>query len=88
MSTAVALTPLADPKARDLRLLPVFIVTSSAATNSVKTASTWSNPARTLIISELGFVYFFTRTDARKAVPVFSVSLVPYQGVRHLTSRA
>lgn len=65
----------------DLRVRPVFIVTSSAATKSVKTASTSSNPARTFIISELGFVYFFGSTEAKKAVMVFLVSLAFYQGM-------
>jgi hypothetical protein len=57
------------------QVLPVRIVTSSAATNSVNTASTWSNPAKTFMISELGFAYFFVRTAAKKAVRVYSVSL-------------
>lgn len=72
-----------------LQVRPVFIVTSSAATKSVKTASTRSSPAITFMISELGFVYFFGRTDARKAVIVYFVSLVPKQGITSkLTSRA
>jgi hypothetical protein len=62
--------PLHASRKMALQVLPVRIVTSSAATNSVKTASTLSSPARTLIMSELGFVYFFERTDARKAVMV------------------
>lgn len=47
------------------------MVTSSAATKSVKTASTWSNPASTVIISELGFGYFFGRIQARNTVAVY-----------------
>lgn len=49
---------------------PVLIVTSSAATKSVNTASTSSSPAITLMISELGFGYFLGSTEARKAVIV------------------
>lgn len=58
-----------------VHVLPVFIVTSSAATKSVKTASTSSSPARTFIMSELGLLYFFGSTEAKKAVIVFLVSL-------------
>lgn len=57
-------------------VLPVLIVTSRAATKSDTTASTWSSPARTFMISELGLEYFLERTEARKAVMVFAVSLV------------
>src|SRR4051794_4785164 len=72
-----------------LQLLPVLIVTSSAATKSVKTASTSSNPARTFIISELALVYFFERTEVRKAVMVWNHQprLVPRDALG-LTSRA
>lgn len=63
---------------RRLHVIPVLIVTSSAATKSVNMASTWSNPANTFIISELGFVYFLGRTEARKAVMVYIVSLASY----------
>ena len=58
-------------------------MTSSAATKSVNTASTWSSPAITFMISELGFVYFFGRTEARKAVMVYSISLVSSMKGRH-----
>lgn len=66
-----------------LHVRPVRIVTSSAATKSVKTASTESSPAITFMISELGLVYFLGRTELRKAVIVFYflVSLVPSQGI-------
>ena len=59
----------------NLQVLPVFMVTSSAATKSVNTASILSKPAMTFIMSELGFVYFFGRTDARNAVTVYDISI-------------
>lgn len=43
---------------------------SRAPTKSVKIVSTWSSPARTAIISELGFVYFLGRTAEKKVVRV------------------
>lgn len=43
---------------------------SSALTKSVKTWSTWSSPASTAIISELGFVYLLGRTAEKKVVRV------------------
>lgn len=64
-----------------LHVRPIRMVTSSAATKSVKTASTKSSPAITFMISELGFVYFLGRTEERKAVIVFLVSLVSNQGI-------
>lgn len=72
----LSLAMLISCSSPDLQLLPVLIVTSNTATNSVKTASTWSSPAITLIISELGFVYFLGSTAERNAVMVCSVSLV------------
>jgi hypothetical protein len=42
----------------------------------------------TLIMSELGFVYFFGRAAARKAVAVYFVSLVPTQGMNGFLHRA
>jgi hypothetical protein len=68
-------------RSNHIHVLPVLIVTSSAATKSVKTASTWSNPAITFMISELGLVYFLGRTEARKAVAVYFVSLAANQGM-------
>jgi len=59
----------------NVRVLPALIVTSSVETNSVNMASTWSRPASTLIMSELGFAYFFVRIEARNAVKVYIVSL-------------
>lgn len=63
-----------------LHSAPFLIVTSSAATKSVKTASTSSNPTNTFIISELGFVYFFERTEERKAARVCAVSFAALTG--------
>jgi hypothetical protein len=59
-----------------LRVRPVLIVTSNAATKSVNTASTSSSPARTFIISELALLYFLGSTEARNAVMVCLVSRV------------
>lgn len=59
----------------DVRVLPALIVKSRVATNSVNMASTSSRPASTLIMSELGFAYFFARIEARNAVKVYIVSL-------------
>ena len=41
---------------------------------SVMTASASCRPARTEIISELGFVYFFVKAASRKTVKVWPVS--------------
>ena len=76
----------------DVRVLPALIVTSNVATNSVNIASTWSSPASTLIMSELGFGYFFVRIEAKNAVKVCIVSsscerlaiLYLHQGHGHL----
>jgi len=65
------------------------MVTSSAVTNSVNTVSILSKPATTFIISELGFVYFFGKTDARNAVMVYHINIfVWFQELAMLTSRA
>ena len=56
--------------AGNIHVLPALIVTSKVATNSVKIGSTWSRPASTFIMSELGFAYFFVRIEAKKAVRV------------------
>ena len=74
------------------RVLPALMVTSRVATNSVNIASTWSRPASTLIMSELGFAYFFVRIEAKNAVKVYLVSpsceilaiLYLHQGHGHL----
>jgi hypothetical protein len=71
-----------------LQILPVRIVTSSAATKSVKTGSMRSNPAKTLIISELGFAYFLGRMEAKRAVAVFLCQPCPERSRPGLTSRA
>lgn len=39
-------------------------------------------------MSELGLLYFFERTEAKKAVMVFFVSLVLKQGIEEFTSSA
>lgn len=53
-------------------LLPLRIMESNELTKSVKTASIWSRPASTVMISELGFVYFLERTAERKMLRVCS----------------
>ena len=44
---------------------------SSAPTKSVNTLSTWSRPAKTEMMSELGFVYFLARTAVRNVLSVW-----------------
>ena len=44
-------------------------------TKSVNTASTRSSPARTLITSELGFVYFLLKIVTKNTVKVYIVSV-------------
>lgn len=46
------------------------MIASKAATKSVKIWSTWSSPARTAMMSELGFVYFLGSTAEKKVVRV------------------
>ncbi len=46
------------------------MIESSAPTKSVNTMSMWSRPARTVIISELGFVYFFAKTTVKNVLKV------------------
>jgi hypothetical protein len=55
-------------------LLPERMTVSKVATKSVMTASALSRPARTDIMSELGFVYFLVRAASRKTVKVWPVS--------------
>jgi hypothetical protein len=43
---------------------------SNVATKSVMTASASCRPARTEMMSELGFVYFLVRAASRKTVKV------------------
>ena len=54
----------------DVHDLPVRMVVSTDAAKSVKTASTSSSPAKTVMISALGFVYRFESTPARNTVKV------------------
>ena len=78
MSTEISYQLVEQPRAKkNVHVLPDLIVASRVVTKSVNTASTWSNPANTLIMSALGFAYFFTRTEARKAVNVCLVSCMP-----------
>jgi hypothetical protein len=58
------------------RLLPLRTMPSRTATNSEMTWSTSSRPARTVITSELGFVYFLLRMLVKKTVRVSSGLLV------------
>ena len=53
-----------------IRVLPLLIATSKVATKSVNFASTSSNPARTLMMSELGLLYFLVKTAEKKDVRV------------------
>ena len=53
-------------------VLPFRTMWSRDPTKSVKTASTWSRPARTVMMSELGLVYFLDRTADRKMLNVCS----------------
>jgi hypothetical protein len=46
------------------------MMVSKELTKSVKTWSTWSSPANTAIISELGLVYFFGSTTEKNVVRV------------------
>lgn len=55
---------------RDLQLLPFRMMPSRTVTKLEITWSTWSRPARTVMTSELGLVYFFFRTHAKKFVKV------------------
>lgn len=52
------------------RVFPLRIMPSSVPTNSVKIVSIWSRPARTVIMSELGWGYFLERREDRKTVNV------------------
>ncbi len=45
---------------------------SSAPTKSVNTLSTWSRPAKTVMMSELGFVYFLARTAVKNVLSVWA----------------
>ena len=53
------------------QLLPLRIMPSNTATKFEITWSTWSRPARTVMTSELGLVYFFFKTQARKTIKVY-----------------
>lgn len=69
---SVSVPDLSDPneKSQNLQDLPVRIMLSTAFANSEKMASTSSNPARTVMISALGFVYLFAKTAPRTTVKV------------------
>jgi hypothetical protein len=71
MSTMIQLITFQICVIDNARVLPALMVTSRVATNSVNMASTWSRPASTLIMSELGFAYFFVRIEAKNAVKVY-----------------
>jgi hypothetical protein len=53
------------------QLLPLRMILSKTATRLEITWSTSSSPARTVITSELGLVYFFFSTHAKKTVKVW-----------------
>ena len=58
----------------DIHVRPVRITVSRVAIKSVMTASASCKPARTEIMSELGFVYFFVKAASRKTAKVWPVS--------------
>lgn len=60
--------------ALDVQVRPVRITVSSVAMQSVMTASASCRPARTEMMSELGFVYFLVKAASRKTVKVWPVS--------------
>lgn len=57
-------------------LRPLRISDSSAPTNSVKTVSMWSSPASNSMMSELGLVYRFARTETMKVLSVCSTTTI------------
>ena len=59
----------------DLQLLPLRMILSKTATNSEMTWSTSSSPARTVMTSELGFVYFLLKMLVKKTVKVCETRL-------------
>ena len=74
-----------------LLLRPLRITVSKVAMKSVMTASALCRPARTEMMSELGFVYFLARAASRKMVKVWLVSQRSYRArarARHRTSSA
>lgn len=56
----------------NIQSFPLRIMPSNTATKSEITWSTSSSPASTVMISELGLVYLFLRTPARKTVKVYT----------------
>jgi hypothetical protein len=65
---------MADVGVSHTHVRPVRITVSSVAIKSVMTESASYRPARTEMMSELGFVYFFVKAASRKAVKVWLVS--------------
>lgn len=70
------LIPKIKSQAFYTQFLPCRMIWSSEETNSVKTASTWSSPAMTLMISELGLVNFLFKAITRNTVKVYLVSWI------------
>lgn len=60
---------------KDLQLLPLRMILSKMATKSEMTWSTSSSPARTVMTSELGFVYFLLRMLVKKTLNVCETRL-------------
>ena len=58
----------------NLQVRPVRITVSNVAMKSVMTVSALFRPARTAMMSELGFVYFLVKAASKKAVKVWLVS--------------
>lgn len=70
-------------------LRPLRITVSNVAITSVMTASASYRPARTEMMSELGFVYFLVRAASRKTVNVCAMSNEHYSTLsENLTSSA
>ena len=61
-------------KLRNLRVRPSLMTESKVATRSEKTKSTLSRPAKTSMISELGFAYRLPSTPSKKTVRVCQVN--------------
>lgn len=58
----------------NIHVRPVRITVSNVAMKSVMTVSALFRPARTAMMSELGFVYFLVKAASKKAVKVWLVS--------------
>lgn len=62
--------PLTEYRNTAILFAPLRMTPSMVATNSETTWSTSSRPARAIMTSEVGFVYFFVRIDDKSVVTV------------------